>query len=480
MKDNSHPTDAAPEGDVVNTASLLRNLYDLERLALAPRGVCRLASSYDRRGSNADFGNFQAIDGNRTAVLAEMKGPGAIVRLHAANPQGTLKIYLDDQPEPVIACPFASFYKDPAYAPVRIQASGGRISYWPIPYAKSCKVVVEQPTNFFYWQFNYQTYPVGTRVETYSNELSAEARTEREKVLQVWRQPEAFVAPKTSRLGETRSVEKAVARAEVQPGQTAILFDAAGPGCMDSLLIRTRADIADLKRLVLRIYWDGEREPGVESPLPEFFGSGLASRDFASLPTVMKQGEYYLCRFPMPFAGAARVQLENYSAHPVAVETEVEHRRLSALAPEALYFHARWRKEITRHMVPFTILNTTGRGRFVGCSLTVQGGDRGGNYQEGDDMIFVDGERTSSLHGTGMEDYFNCGWYFAGGPVQLPLHGCTESSFDGAIHRTAAYRFQIPDDVTFTREISVQLEHGCDMLGRDVFYPDQPPSDKWC
>ncbi len=50
-----------------------------------------------------------------------------------------------------------------------------------------------------------------------------------------------------------------------------------------------------------------------------------------------------------------------------------------------------------------------GKGQFVGVnyyvnSLTPMW------YGEGDDMIFIDGQETPSLHGTGAEDYFNTSW----------------------------------------------------------------------
>ena len=464
----------------VDTASLLRNMYDLDHLALLQESQCRQFSSYDRHETNADVGNFLAIDEDRTAVLADMKGPGAIVRIWSANPQGTLKIYLDDKPTPVIDCPFASFFEDPQYAPVRINICGGRTSYWPIAYAKRCKVIVEKPSNFFYWQITYQTYPADTPVETYTNELSPQAGAELEKVLAAWRNPADYVRPKTNSLGELEVHDKATIPIEIPPGKNTSVFSSSGSGCIDSILIKTKASVADLKRTVIRAYWDTEKNASIESPFLDFFGSAYANIDFASLPMVMKRGDYYLCRFPMPFAQSADIQIENGSTNPLQMEIEIEHRQMKKLKANVAYFHAHWHREMNKNMVPFTILAAKGRGVFVGCNLTMQGGDRGGNYQEGDELIFVDGEKIPSLHGTGTEDYFNCGWYFAGGPKQLPLYGATQSSFDGVFHHTAAYRFHVPDYIPFNREIAVQIEHGFDMLGFDWTLPEKPRTDKWC
>lgn len=464
----------------INTAALLRNLYDLDQLALLQDSSCRQFSSYDRYETNADVGNYLAIDENRTAVLADMKGPGAIVRIWSANPQGTLKIYLDDNPVPVIDCPFSAFFQDSQYSPVRINICGGWTSYWPIPYAKSCKVIVEKPSNFFYWQITYQTYTTDTEVETYTNDISPQTRAELEKVLQAWRNPADYISFKTNALGDFDGMDKTNQSLALAPGENRTVFSSPGPGCIDSFLLKTKASIEDLKRTIIRAYWDNEENPAIESPIPDFFGSGYANVDFASLPIVMKRGDYYLCRFPMPFAGSAEIRIENGSENPLPMEVIIENRKMKHLAPETAYFHARWHREITQNGIPFTILTARGQGRFVGCSLTMQGGDRGASYQEGDELIFVDREKTSSLHGTGTEDYFNCGWYFAGGPAQMPLYGATQSSFDGVFHYTSAYRFHIPDAIPFTREIAIQLEHGFDLLGYDWTLPDKPKTDNWC
>jgi hypothetical protein len=74
-------------------------------------------------------------------------------------------------------------------------------------------------------------------------------------------------------------------------------------------------------------------------------------------------------------------------------------------------------------------------------------------------MIFVDGEKAPSLHGTGSEDYFSDAWgmredenLFYGCPLQ-------EEDFQAGSKATV-YRFHIPDPIPFTRSILVTIEHG--------------------
>ena len=44
-----------------------------------------------------------------------------------------------------------------------------------------------------------------------------------------------------------------------------------------------------------------------------------------------------------------------------------------------------------------------------------------GAWNEGDDMIFIDGEKTPRINGTGGEDYFNGAWGF--GPLYSTPYG---------------------------------------------------------
>jgi hypothetical protein len=53
------------------------------------------------------------------------------------------------------------------------------------------------------------------------------------------------------------------------------------------------------------------------------------------------------------------------------------------------------------------MLETKGRGHYIGCNLSVTNFTRNW-WGEGDDMIWVDGYKwPPDLHGTGSEDYFN-------------------------------------------------------------------------
>ncbi len=249
----------------------------------------------------------------------------------------------------------------------------------------------------------------------------------------------------------------------VEPGQTFTLMDHRGAGIVRRWWLTTNPinnrDIG--RQLIIRCYWDGETNPSVEVPLSDFFGMGFGEwRDYISLPLSMTSGGYN-CYWPMPFSRSARITVENRSQVPViglyyniALET---HRQLPS---EQFYFHAQFRRR--KPAVPgqpITILQTTGRGHYVGTLLSMQL-LRGRNlvFLEGDERIFVDGERTPSLIGTGTEDYFAGGHYFLTGTYAAPYHGATLKDTERS--RINAYRWHIEDAIPFQKSLRFDIEHG--------------------
>jgi hypothetical protein len=78
-------------------------------------------------------------------------------------------------------------------------------------------------------------------------------------------------------------------------------------------------------------------------------------------------------------------------------------------------------------------------------------------YLEGDERIYIDGERTPSIIGTGTEDYFSSGWYYDTGEYGAPYHGVTVKDDSGRIN---TYRWHIEDPIPFKKSFKFDIEHG--------------------
>src|SRR5208337_5618321 len=58
---------------------------------------------------------------------------------------------------------------------------------------------------------------------------------------------------------------------QIASGETLTLLDEAGPGTITHIWITiATAEQFHLKKLVLRMYWDGEESPSVEAPIGDF------------------------------------------------------------------------------------------------------------------------------------------------------------------------------------------------------------------
>jgi hypothetical protein len=255
------------------------------------------------------------------------------------------------------------------------------------------------------------------------------------------------------------------------PGETVTLVDHAGAGIVRRwwVTIAPRNSVPLQRQLIVRCWWDDETQPSVEVPLSDFFGLGFGEwTDFVSAPLNMTSGGYN-AYWAMPFRRRARITIENRSSVPVdRLYYNVDIETVESLPDDVLYFHAQFRRTTAVRGQPVTILEAEGRGHYVGTLLAMQ--PRYGRsmwYLEGNERVFVDGESTPSVLGTGTEDYFSSGWYFDTGPYSAPYHGAPIK--DTTSGRISAYRWHILDPIPFRRRLAFTIEHGGtnDMPGTD-------------
>ncbi len=276
----------------------------------------------------------------------------------------------------------------------------------------------------------------------------------------------------------------------IRPGENAMLGEIDGAGCITHIWMTAASqEPAFLRALVLRMWWDGEAYPSVETPLGDFFGVGHGRTvNFTSLPLQMspQDGRSFNCWFPMPFASGARIAVSSDCAdHDAVLYYHIDYEEHAQIPADVLRFHAQWRRENpTQSTLPlrddnfdewysggtntdgvenYTILEAEGAGHYVGCSLNIVNGHPDARYSwygEGDEMIFIDGERwPPSIHGTGTEDYAGSAWSPTQ-PFSAPYHGLPLAGGENYRGCSTLYRFHIEDPIVFERSIRVTIEHG--------------------
>ncbi len=432
-------------GQQVQLTTVLRLLTDVDQLPYLKPWSCRQFSSYDRSGGNADAGNFLGKrDGE--VVLCESDGPGAIVRIWSANPTGMMRIFIDDKEAPALECPMRDFLEGrvgPIRPPIAMPSSGGAVSYFPIPFSHKIVVTVTDPGPMYY-HIVVVRFPADWKVRSFRFPLSEEEIQALNEVIRRWQSPPALPAQL-----EWLSVT-------VPPGKSVRFLTLQGPAVVKGLFVRLKSGpFIAWRKSVLRVYWDGERDPSIEAPLSDFFGSGFGPVYIRSLFLgFTPEGDGY-CFFPMPFSKAAVAEIQNGCRESVTYQ--IGYKKETVPEPEIGRmgtFHARWFWWFTEKGTSHLLMKATGGpGHYVGAAMTMQSAG-GLGFLEGDEIFEADGVRV--FNGTGTEDYFNSGWYFLTGPVVSRLHGCVRRTGDSVI----AYRFHITDIVPWKKEFVAQIEHG--------------------
>jgi len=272
---------------------------------------------------------------------------------------------------------------------------------------------------------------------------------------------------------------------QIEPGETITILDEKGPALISHIWITISSpERYHLKKLVLRAYWDGESEPSVETPIGDFFGLGNGEYFlYQSLPLAVGSAQALNSYFPMPFNKSARITVTNEGRQKAGAFYYNMDLRVydQPFPPETFYFHAQyrqatpckgWTNEWTSNLdasvdkkpnpegeANYVFLEASGRGHFVGVTQSlVQNQDDW--WGEGDEMIFIDGERLPSVVGTGSEDYYLGAWGFDAGPSSYLLFGVPVRGGHVAGARWSVYRFHIDSPIPFAKSIRVTIEHG--------------------
>ena len=169
------------------------------------------------------------------------------------------------------------------------------------------------------------------------------------------------------------------------------------------------------RRLVMRMYWDGEETPSVETPLGDFFCSGWCVRcNVSSIPVAVNPAGGFNSYWPMPFPKSACITIENLSPDEVSSFYFSIDYELKPIEDDAAYFHAQWRRN---NPLPYGEMHTLldgvrGRGHYIGTYIA-WGVNNNGWWGEGEVKFYLDGDRDwPTICGTGTEDYFGGAWNF--------------------------------------------------------------------
>jgi len=459
---------------------------------LDPSATVGMVSSYDRTGGNDDgfSGAYSFIRKEEGGlVLAELAGPGVITRFHTPTPTDDIvEFFFDGEAVPRIRMKVNEIFDGthvPFLAPLVWRGAGGSVSYAPLAFRKSCKILVKAE-RFQFIQINHVCYPEGTAIETYSAATSEAFLKRLEEAGGIFALTGSNLANRLLPPGTESKVEHV--RATLSPGRPATLFKTSRSGRILGLRIGPASLFAGPDRdILLRIYWDGDTVPAVEAPVGDLFGYSFGRPAMRSL-FAGTEGDMNYLYLPMPFDRSARIELlsERADGSEVEIRAEIFHAPIGRASNEGRLY-AFWRRENpAKEGQPYPYLKATGQGKVVGVILQAQGPEPGQTpFFEGDDRAVIDG--ALAIPGTGSEDSFNGGWYDVPGRwygrVSFPLSGCLDYLKPQA--RTGGYRWFVADAFHFQKSIDYTIEHGpeknlipTDYASVVFFYSLAPPAGR--
>lgn len=223
------------------------------------------------------------------------------------------------------------------------------------------------------------------------------------------------------------------------------------------------------RRLILRIYWDGESYPSVEVPLGDFFCNGWCERsNVNSLPVAVNPAGGFNSYWEMPFTKNARITIENVGDEDAALYYQIDYV-LCEVPEDSIFFHACWRRaNPLQYKQAYTILDgVCGSGHYAGTYMAHQPNSTGW-WGEGEIKFYIDGDgEFPTICGTGTEDYFGGaydweqpqGEYCTYSTAFLGMHQLIKP--DGlyrSLERFGMYRWHIMDPIYFEKDLKVTIQ----------------------
>jgi len=467
---------AAANAPAVTIATLLEEMTNRDAIARFPEPAftCKQFSSYNRasvakdkpgwftNGDNSMFLRVETHNDRRELVMLDTTGPGAIVRFWMTFAgkncgRGTMRVYIDGNPIPAIEGAALDILSGGIVTAPPLAASVSELSpydrrghnlYFPIPYAKSCKITYQADhvrvngqgattpnTERVFYNINYRTYDPSVRVVPYSKaELLKHKNTIETALKLLSAKPDQKTPPPagtTHRLDTTLQPGESATIAIGAPGNTTgaaaptencklktvnSCGGLAAPGAIQHIAMRLRAQNQEqaLRSTILEIAFDGKKT--VRAPIGDFFGVGHKQLHTNTWYAAADEKSGHMqAWWIMPFEKNCTITLRNLGAQPVRITDASVNIKPWHWDNRSMHFGAGWRQYThifagpDEQALDLTFAHLEGKGVYVGDGIALF--DPAARWWgEGDEKIYVDGESFPSHFGTGTEDYYGYAW----------------------------------------------------------------------
>jgi hypothetical protein len=256
-----------------------------------------------------------------------------------------------------------------------------------------------------------------------------------------------------SKLGVGRKGAPAI---DLKAGQEVQLCDIEGPGTIRHIWMTTSNNPLNLRSLVIRAWWDGQKHPSIECPIGDFMGFAHGKvMAYSSAVHSLGRNAGMNIWLPMPFTKKARITLTNEGKGTVPLFYQIDYTVQDRLASDVGRLHVLFRRENpTTEKQDFELLpQRTGKGRYVGALIGIRNLHTGQWWGEGEIKVYMDGDAEfPTIVGTGSEDYVGLSY----GIQQTPYlyNGCNldQNNF------VSMFRWHLPDPICWRKEVRITIQ----------------------
>ncbi len=440
---------------------------DARDVVLERSSYCFIGCRYDRSNAGSESASANPYpdrwlySNGGEAVIFEDSGPGAITRIWMTTGFGlsnTLpntmraRFYLNGSGTPSLDLPLVALFDGstlpftPPLALDRLRASGGNVSMVPFAYSSGIRVTLTNADTALLWfQFQYHRLPLGAVVTSFVP--GVDATDWRDFLTHQGDDPWHAMLPVQW------------SSASLLPGNTLSLATHSAPAWLRGLRLRLPRSAYALVRLQLTF----DNELRVDLPLSDFFATPVAATVSARAVLLGEDADGWLYAwFPMPFRQQANITLVTDPGLPTAVSLDSEISWDDAAVPtNAALFQA-----VVSDACPtlagqdHVLFSNYGAGRVIGVAANYQAfSTPTREYLEGDERAYRDGSSHPAWYGTGIEDFYNGGFYFDQGAYAQALSGATRVDADGT-GVTSVYRLLLSDFLSYQARLTLTQENG--------------------
>lgn len=475
--------------DIVSFRSLLKEMISRDAITRYPDPQYKFIqfSSYDRRSTeindstwfaNSDYNQFIGVEinsGREETILMKSDKPGAVVRFWVTGSNhgdGTLRVYIDGDSKPVIEQKLLDFIsRNSVGAPLSSSISPksdykrrGHNLYLPIPYSKSCKITYEMNSvneeEWLYYCINAREYSKEADIESFKSDMI-------DKNMDLIKEVNTALSSNLDGVTDGK-----VFNMSLPIGEESSLSIEKPNQAINGISVKIKG--ADLKRalrdIIVKCKFDGEQT--IWCPIGDLFGTGYELHPSETYYTKVEEDGIMNLRWIMPYRDRCDITFENIGNTPYSITGAVTTRHYT-WSENSMYFHTSWRQYSAISTgdnkarigyggcFDMNFVTLKGRGVYVGDIITLFNTSLGGHWKswwgEGDEKVYLDGEKFPSIIGTGSEDYYGYAWCEYA-PFNHPYLAQPIGGGNFKFDMTVNMRYRGLDAMPFTKSIKFDME----------------------